>query len=210
MTDKYVYTSSFIRNLIDNEVRTPEGKPVRQRIEMDSATSEETSFSLTNEKALDLLNKIDAAMRDESGTGGVRITMYAKRSKNKETGEVFDSASLFVAAQRPQTQGYGQRRPSFGARGGGGRRNFPQQGQQTQRGPVQPRQQAASPPVQLPPAPQQSQGYGTQAGYPQPLRQDAPPAKALPRPLGAPTVQPTLPPAAPADYGNPINEEIPF
>jgi hypothetical protein len=99
----------------------------KERVEYSFDETEEVSLTLTHEKANDLISRLQAAMEDESGTGGVRISMYGKRSKNKTTGEVFDGLGLLIYAQKPPQEGRG--RGSFNSNKGGGRRSYPPQQQ---------------------------------------------------------------------------------
>lgn len=88
--------------------------------------TEEISFTLTPDKAQDMVNRIHAAMDDQTGTGGIRISMYGRKSENKRTGEVFDGLGMLIYAQKPP-QDNNNGRGSF--QQGGGRRDFPKSGQ---------------------------------------------------------------------------------
>jgi len=126
----YLRSSSLVKTYHMNEEIDPQtNKPRKERAEYDPNITEEISITLTYEKAQDLINRIVAATQDQSGTGGVRISMYCRRSQNQQTGEVFDGMGILIYAQKPPQNGFqqggrfqGQGRGNFQ---GGGRRSYP-------------------------------------------------------------------------------------
>lgn len=171
----YLRTSSLKKTLHFNDQVDPQtGKPVKQQQDYAQEVTEEISFTLTYEKAQDLINRIVAAQNDQTGTGGVRISMYCRKSQNQNTGEVFDGAGMLVYATKPPQNGGQGGSFRGGNRGnfrGGGRRDYPPRQAQ---GFGQPQQQypqvqgaPGRPPVAPPPQQQQ---------YPRPAPQVMPQA----------------------------------
>lgn len=133
---RYVNSSSFVKNLLfDGENGAPGEK---QQVHLEPGITEEISISLTAEKVKDFFEKLDAAVADPQGDGGLRITLYCSHKVNKESGEEFDGASITVVGKFPSKNNF-KKGGSFSGnsnRGGGnGRRDYPQGGgQQTRRG----------------------------------------------------------------------------
>lgn len=146
----YLRSSSLVKTYHMNQEIDPQtSKPRKEKAEYDPDITEEISITLTAEKSQDLINRIVAAQRDESGTGGIRISMYCRRSQNQTTGEVFDGMGILIYAQKPPQNGFqgggrfqGQGRGNFN---GGGNRNYPPRQPQGSGQPVQ--QQVAQRPV---------------------------------------------------------------
>lgn len=120
----YLRASSVIRVIHDNN---QQGK--KERVDYKFNETEATSFTLTYDKAQDLINRLQSAMNDESGTGGVRISMYGKKSKNNHTGEIFNGLGILIYAQKPNLNenGFKGGRGNFNNSRGGGRRDYPPQ-----------------------------------------------------------------------------------
>lgn len=160
----YVRSSSLKKTLHYETQQDPQtGKPIKQPQELDQDVTEELSITLTAPKANDLINQIDAAMKDQEGTGGVRITLYCKRILNPNTNELFDGANILIKPQRPGNRGGGfQRRGSFR---GGGRRQYP--------------------PRQSPPGPSPRASAPQVGGYTSrtPVQQPAPPPQRVVQPV---------------------------
>lgn len=150
----YLRSSSLTKTLhFNNEIDDQTGKPRKERTEFSDEVTEEISITLTAQKAQDLINRIVAAQNDQSGTGGVRISMYCRKSQNQSTGEVFDGMGILIYAQKPPQNGQGG---SFQGRGnfrGGGRRSYPPRQAQGYGQPQQQRPQAPAPQQRQAPAP---------------------------------------------------------
>ncbi len=118
----YLRASSVTKTIHAND---NSGK--KDKVQFSFEETEEVSYTLTAEKARDLINRLESAMADESGTGGVRVSMYGRKSENKHTGEVFDGLGILVYAQKPPQNGYERKGGSFNNNRGGnnGRRSYP-------------------------------------------------------------------------------------
>lgn len=165
----YLRSSSCTKTLhYNNETDPQTGKSRREKVALDFDLTEEFSITLTAPKAQDMIDRITAAMNDQQGTGGVRISMYARRSQNQQTGEEFDGMGILVTAQKPPQNGGGGRFQGQGNfRGGGGRRQYPPRGQAQSNGQAPAtRAPAARKPAQAPAAPAPEQEEGTETGAP--------------------------------------------
>lgn len=118
---KYLRSSSFTKTIIDDKSNN------KERVNLEIGLTEEVAISLTADKAQDLLKRVQDAINDQQGDGGVRITLYCQHKTNKDTGEEFDGASLLIVGKFPPKD-VGQNRGGFnGSRGGNGRRDYPDQ-----------------------------------------------------------------------------------
>lgn len=121
---KYLRSSSFTKTIIlDGE----NGK--RERVNLEHGITEEIAVSMTAEKAQDFVKRIQDAINDQQGDGGIRMTMYCQHKVNQDTQEEFDGASILLVGKFPPKDG-GQRRGGFsgGQQRGNGRRDYPDQG----------------------------------------------------------------------------------
>lgn len=121
---RYVYSSSFVKTIIyESEV---EGvPPEKEQVKLEKGITEEIAFTLTADKVDDFITKFKAALDDPQGDGGVRITMYCGPKTNKETGELFDSASITIVGKFANKKGNFGKGGSF-SKGNNGRRDYPQ------------------------------------------------------------------------------------
>ncbi len=135
-THKYLRSSSFTKTIIlDGE----NGK--KERVNLEHGITEEIAVSLTADKAQDFIKRIQDAINDQQGDGGIRMTLYCQHKVNQDTQEEFDGASILLVGKFPPKDG-GQKRGGFsGGQRGNGRREYPdnansgtQQSGQTSRG----------------------------------------------------------------------------
>lgn len=119
--DKYVNASSVKKFMRDGDQK--------HRVDLDDQLTEEIGFSLTAEKAADLIVRLKQAMSDAEGDGGVYFNMYLSRKQNGRTGETFDGLRILVNKKNPpQEGGYNRGGGSFQGNGGGRRSYTPQSG----------------------------------------------------------------------------------
>lgn len=114
---KYVRSSSFVK-----ETEYQDG--FKEKLQLPEGVTEKISMSFTADKAAQLIAKIQAAVNQPDGDGGIRITMYCQH-KVPERGPSYDSANIMVVGKYPPKNG--------GSFNGGGRRDYPEH--QAPRGP---------------------------------------------------------------------------
>lgn len=119
---KYVRSSAFTKTLVfDGE----NGR--KEKIGLEPGITEEIAVAFTREKTQELMQKLNDAINDQQGDGGVRITLYCQHKNNPNTGEEFDGASLLIVGKFPPREGGYQ-----GGNGRQGRRDYPDQNYQGQ------------------------------------------------------------------------------
>lgn len=118
---KYVRSSFFSKHLIFEAEKQGDAPAPREEAPLQPGVTEEITLTLSPQKTEQLMEKLQNAINDQAGDGGVRITMYAQHKINQQDNSEFDGASLLVVAKFPpkNQNGYG------GQRGGNGRRDYP-------------------------------------------------------------------------------------
>jgi phosphotransferase system HPr-like phosphotransfer protein len=121
---KYVKSSSFVWDHVEDTEAKGQDK-VKIPYSVTPGQGEEISVSLTAAKAQQLLEKIQDAIGDQQGDGGIRMTLYVQHKVNKETNEEFDGASILVVGKFPARNGGGNRGGGYGGNSRNGRRDYP-------------------------------------------------------------------------------------
>jgi hypothetical protein len=136
---RYVRASFFAKHLIfESEARDGERAP-REPKAIEPGVTEEVKIVLNAERTQQLIQKLNDAISDPQGDGGVVLTAYLQHRINRQDNSEFDGASLMVLSKFPSKNNGSQ-----GGRGNGGngRKEYPsrnansgtQQGGQTQYG----------------------------------------------------------------------------
>lgn len=118
---KYVRSSFFSKHLIFEAEKQGDQPAPREEKALEPGVTEEIAITLSPQKTQDLLEKLQAAVNDQAGDGGVRMTMYCQHKINQQDNSEFDGASILVVAKFPpkNQNGYG------GQQGGNGRKEYP-------------------------------------------------------------------------------------
>ena len=116
--DDIIYVSTGVKKYIADD----NGK---QRVDLDEFLTEEFGFALTNDKARDLIAKLQGAI-ETSEVGGAYVSMYLSRKKNRTTGEEFNGIRILVNKQNAPDERF--QRGNFRGNAGGGRRDYPSRG----------------------------------------------------------------------------------
>lgn len=118
---KYVRSSFFSKHLIFEAEKPADGPAPREEKTLEPGVTEEITLTLSPQKTEQLMKKLQDAINDQAGDGGVRMTMYCQHKINQQDNSEFDGASILVVAKFPpkNQNGYG------GQKGGNGRRDYP-------------------------------------------------------------------------------------
>jgi hypothetical protein len=164
-----LYTGKFHRQarsldekVINSQTGKEEGKVIAKEVLIPEGVEETLTVSFNAERIQRLIEELQAAANDPSGTGGVTMRFYARKQVG-QNGRPFNGAHVITWATKPMTQGFGGQRGNYGGqRQQGGRKAYP-----------------SAPPQQRP----ESNGYGYgDEDYPNDdAGQDTPPASPPPR-----------------------------
>jgi hypothetical protein len=122
---KYVRSSFFSKHLIFEAEKQGNEPAPREEKALEPGITEEITLTLSPQKTEMLMKKLQDAINDQAGDGGVRMTMYCQHKINQQDNSEFDGASILVVAKFPpkNQNGFG------GQKGGSGRKDFPERGQ---------------------------------------------------------------------------------
>lgn len=130
---KYVRSSFFDKHLIFEAEKNGNEPAPREKKELEPGVTEEITITLSPQKTEQLMKKLQDAINDQAGDGGVRMTMYCQHKINQQDNSEFDGASILVVAKFPPKNQNGYQ----GQKGGSGRKDYPdreqQQGSETSR-----------------------------------------------------------------------------
>ncbi len=120
---KYVRSSSFTKHIVEDFKKVGQEPAPKFAAPLEPGITEEISISLTADKTQDFIQRLQNAVNDSQGDGGVRLTMYCQHKVNPDTNEEFDGASILIVGKFPPRDGGG--RSGRGNQGGrSGRRDY--------------------------------------------------------------------------------------
>jgi hypothetical protein len=125
---KYVRSSFFDKHLIFEAEKPADGPAPREKKELEPGVTEEITITLSPQKTEQLMKKLQDAINDQAGDGGVRMTMYCQHKINQQDNSEFDGASILVVAKFPPKNQNGYQ----GQKGGTGRKDYPERGSESQ------------------------------------------------------------------------------